>query len=184
MEWQEDSAYLPIEVAWDMIGNRQQDMRYYQLVGDLPWALNNCWSQYRYSMDDAMLREKIYPLLRRAVNLYLHMVEEGADGKLHLPPTYSPETGVFQDCNFDLALFKWGCHTLLKASKRLRIDDPLIPRWKEVVERLPDYPADEHGFMLGRDRSSSAQSPTLLQSVDDLSAPLGATSSKRAPRMF
>ena len=156
VQWQEDSAYLPIEVAWDMIGNRQQDMRYYQLVGDLPWALNNCWSQYRYSMDDAMLREKIYPLLRRAVNLYLHMVEEGADGKLHLPPTYSPETGVFQDCNFDLALFKWGCHTLLKASKRLRIDDPLIPRWKEAVERLPDYPADEHGFMLGRDRSSSA----------------------------
>ena len=156
VEWQKDSAYLPIEVAWDMIGNREQDMRYDQLVGDLPWALNNCWSQYRYSMDDAMLREKIYPLLRRAVNLYLHMVQEGEDGTLRLSPTYSPETGVFQDCNFDLALFKWGCHTLLKASKRLKIGDHLIPRWKAVVERLPDYPADEHGFMLGRDRSSSA----------------------------
>ena len=63
---------------------------------------------------------------------------------------------MFEDCNFDLALFKWGCHTLLKASRRLGIDDPLIPRWKAVVERLPDYPADEHGFMLGRDQSSSA----------------------------
>ncbi len=103
-----------------------------------------------------MLREKIYPLLRRAINLYLHMVREEPDGKLHLPPTYSPETGVFADCNFDLALFKWGCHTLLKASQRLKLDDPLIPRWKAVVERLPDYPADEHGFRLGRDKSSSA----------------------------
>jgi len=103
-----------------------------------------------------MLREKIYPLLRRSINLYLHMVEEGDDGKLHLPPTYSPETGVFTDCNFDLALFKWGCNTLLKASRRLGIDDPLIPRWKEVVKRLPDYAADGFGFMLGRDKSSPA----------------------------
>ena len=155
VDWQADSAYLPIEVAWDMIGNREQDMRYYDLVGNLPWALNNCWSQYRYSMDDAMLRDTIYPLLRRSINLYLHMVKDGEDGRLHLPPTYSPESGVFADCNFDLALFKWGCHTLLAASKRLHIDDPLSPRWKQVTGRLPDYAADEHGFMLGRGISSS-----------------------------
>ena len=74
---------------------------------------------------------------------------------LHLPPTYSPESGAFEDCNFDLALFKWGCLTLLKASKRLGIDDPLIPRWKQVAEKLVDFPADEHGFRLGGDRTSS-----------------------------
>jgi len=153
--WQEDSAYLPIAVAWDMRGTREGDMRYYDLVGNLPWTMHNMWLQYRYSMDDKMLREKIYPLLRRGINLYLHMVGEGADGKLHLQPTYSPETGVFTDCNFDLALFKWGCYTLLKAGKRLGIDDPLIPRWQAVVKRLVDYPVDEYGFMLGRDKSSS-----------------------------
>ncbi len=153
--WQEDSAYLPLAVAWDMRGSRDGDMRYFDLVGNLPWAMHNLWMQYRYSMDEGMLREKIYPLLRRSMNLYLHMVEQGDDGDLHLPPTFSPETGVFQDCNFDLALFKWGCHTLLKACKRLAIDDPLIPRWKDVLERLPDYPADEYGFRRGRDASSS-----------------------------
>lgn len=153
-EWQRDAAYLPLAVAWDMRGSRDGDMRYHDLVGNLPWAMHNCWSQYRYSMDDAMLREQVYPLLRRAINLYLHLAAEGADGKLRLPPTYSPETGVFADCNFDLALFKWGCHTLLKAGARLRIDDPLVPRWREVIARLPDYPADDHGFMLGRDQPS------------------------------
>jgi alpha-L-fucosidase 2 len=156
VEWQEDSAYLPLAVTWDMRGNREGDMRYYHLVGNLPWAMHNAWWQYRYSMDDEMLREKIYPLLRRGINFYLHMVEEEEDGTLRLPPTFSPELGVFADCNFDLALFEWGCHTLLTASDRLGIDDPLIPRWKQVVERLPDYPADEHGYMLGRDRTSSA----------------------------
>lgn len=157
VEWQADSALLAHEVAGDMAGHREQDMRYYAEVGNLPWALNNCWSQYRYSMDDAMLREKLYPLLRRSINLYLHMVEEGPDGKLHLPPTYSPESGVWKDCNFDLALFKWGCLVLLKASHRLGIDDPLIPRWKEVVRKLVDFPADENGFRLGSDKTSSPQ---------------------------
>ena len=153
--WQADSAYLPIAVAWDMQGSRDGDMRYYELVGNLPWVMHNMWWQYRFSMDDAMLRDKIFPLLRRSINLYLHMVEETGDGRLCLPPTFSPETGVFVDCNFDLALFKWGCCTLLKASERLGIDDPLIPSWRDVTRRLKDYPFDEYGFMLGRDRTSS-----------------------------
>jgi len=155
VEWQKDSSMLAHEVAGDMAGNREQDMRYYHEVGNLPWTLNNLWSQYRFSMDDDMLREKIYPMLRRSMNLYFHMVEKGDDGKLHLPPTYSPETGVWKDANFDLALFKWGCYTLLKASKRLGIDDPLTPKWKNVVENLVDFPADEHGFRLGSEKSSA-----------------------------
>jgi len=154
VEWQADSAYLPLAVAWDLQGSRKGDMRYYHLVGNLPWTVHNMWWQYRYSMDEVMLREKVYPILRRSMNLYLHMVEEGEDGRLHLPPTYSPETHAWKDCNFDLALFKWGCLTLLKASKRLGIDDPLIPSWKQVAERLVDFPADEHGFRLGRDQTS------------------------------
>ena len=173
VEWQEDSAYLPIAVAWDMIGTRDGDMRYYDLVGNLPWTMHNMWCQYRYSMDDAMLREKIYPLLRRAINLYLHMVKEGEDGKLHLPPTYSPESGVFADCNFDLALFKWGCHTLLKASRRLKIDDPLIPRWKAGGRTVfPTIPPMNTGSCSAA-TNILGQPPALLQPADDLSAPSG-----------
>ena len=156
VEWQKDSSYLPLAVAWDLRGSRTGDMRYYHMVGTLPWTMHNMWRQYRFSMDDDMLREKIYPLLRRSVNFYLHLLKEGDNGKLRLEPTYSPELGVFEDCNFDLALFKWGCYTLLKTCKRLGVDDPLIPKWREVTERLVDYPYDENGFMLGRDRTSSA----------------------------
>jgi alpha-L-fucosidase 2 len=154
VEWQEDSAYLAIAVAWDMIGSRDGDMRYFDCVGNLTWTMNNMWSQYRYSMDKRMLRDKIFPLLRRSINLYLHMIETGSDRKLHLPPTYSPETGVFADANFDLALLKWGCHTLLKTCTLLGIDDPLVPRWKEVVTNLPDFSFDERGFRIGSNQTS------------------------------
>ena len=89
VEWQSDSAYMSLASEPDLIGPRDQDMRYWNLVGCLPWTLHNCWWQYRYSMDDAMLREKLFRLLRRAVNLYLHMLQEDS-GRLRLPPTYSP----------------------------------------------------------------------------------------------
>lgn len=157
VEWQKDSAYLPIEVAGDMIGHREQDMRWANMTGNLPWALNNAWSFYRYSMDDAMLREKLFPLLRRSINFYLHMLTEGPDGKLHLPPTISPESGTHKDCNFDLALLKWGCHTLLNSCRRLKIDDPLIPRWEEVLKRTADFPSDQNGYMLGSNKTSSTE---------------------------
>jgi len=148
-EWQKDSAYLHLSTVADMIGSRRADKRYYDCIGCLPWLLHNAWWQYRYSMDDAILRDTVFPLLKRAINLYFHTMREDDAGRLHLQPSYSPETGVYDDANFDLSLCKWGCHILLKACKRLGIDDPLIPRWREAVEKLVDFPVDERGFMLG-----------------------------------
>lgn len=50
---------------------------------------------------------------------------------------------LLADCNFDLALLKWGCLALPDASQRLGIADPLVPRWREVAARLPDCAADD-----------------------------------------
>ena len=119
-------------------------------VGSLPWALHDYWLAYRATMDDKRLREKLYPLLKRSINYYLHFLESGGDGKLHLPTTYSPEYGSGPDCNYDLALLRWGCQTLLQICDRLKIDDPLIPKWKTVLANLTDYPVDENGYMIAR----------------------------------
>jgi alpha-L-fucosidase 2 len=47
-----------------------------------------------------------------------------------------------------LALLRWGCQTLLAICDRLRIDAPLIPKWKDTLERLVPYPIDDNGFMV------------------------------------
>lgn len=120
-------------------------------VGLLTWACHNLWLLYRYKMDDQLLKEKLFPLLKKSVNYYLHFLKEGDDGKLHLPATYSPEYGVAEDCNFDLALLRWGCETLLYTCSRLNISDELIPRWKEVLDKLTDYPTGSNGLMIGKD---------------------------------
>lgn len=118
-------------------------------VGNLTWALHNVWLSYRHTMDEAVLRETLFPLLRRAVNYYLHFLEPGSDGRLHLPLTYSPEYPESgPDCNYDLMLLRWGCRTLLDSARTLGVRDPLAPRWREVLARLTPYPRDENGFMI------------------------------------
>ncbi|MET7711950.1 glycoside hydrolase family 95-like protein [Streptomyces sp. NPDC005407] len=119
-------------------------------VGNLTWALHNVWLTYRHTMDRSLLRDLLFPLLRKAVNYYLHFLDPGPDGKLHLPPTFSPEYGVdAPDCNYDLMLLRWGCRTLIDSAAELGISDPLEPRWQEVLTRLVPYPVDANGYMIG-----------------------------------
>ena len=118
-------------------------------IGNLPWLVHNAWLTYRHSMDESVLRDVVFPILRRAMNYYLHFLAPGEDGRLHLPPTFSPEYGNAPDCNYDLALIRWSCRTLLDSARLLGIDDPLAARWQEVLDTLVDYPVDENGFMVG-----------------------------------
>ncbi|HEY3464756.1 MAG TPA: Tat pathway signal sequence domain protein [Amycolatopsis sp.] len=115
-------------------------------VGNLTWALHNVWLSYRHTMDRNLLSGTLFPLLRRAINYYLHFLAPGADGRLHLPPTFSPEYGVnAPDCTYDLSLIRWGCKTLLRTAP----GDPLAPKWRDVLANLVDYPADANGYMIG-----------------------------------
>jgi hypothetical protein len=119
-------------------------------VGNLTWALHNVWLGYRHSMDESVLRDVVFPLLRQSINYYLHFLAVGSDGRYHLPKTFSPEYGVdTPDTNYDLALIRWGCGTLIDSARLLDVDDPLLPRWKDMLQRLTPYPVDANGFMIG-----------------------------------
>ncbi|MGW0708397.1 glycosyl hydrolase family 95 catalytic domain-containing protein [Streptomyces sp. NPDC002643] len=121
-------------------------------VGNLTWALHNVWLSYRHTMDRSILRDVLFPLLRQAVNYYLHFLEPGPDGALHLPATFSPEYGGnSRDCNYDLMLLTWGCRTLLETAELLGVKDESAPRWREVLARRTPYPTDDNGFMIGAD---------------------------------
>ena len=44
-------------------------------IGLLTWACHNIWLEYRYSMDKEILK-KLFPILKRSVNYYLHFLKE------------------------------------------------------------------------------------------------------------
>jgi alpha-L-fucosidase 2 len=159
VEWQKDAAYLALATAQDLIGAADDDKRYQNLHSNLPWAMHNVWLMYRYSMDKALLREKCYPLLKRSMNYYLHILKKELDGKYHIPMGYSPEypvankglPGETKDPNIDLALINWGLKTLVESSKILNIDKEERNHWNEVLRNLAPYPIDEKGIRIGED---------------------------------
>ena len=123
--------------------------------GDFTWALFNYWQQYRYSMDESLVtnqtRHALYPLLKGSVNLYLHLLKPGGDGKLHLPRLHSPEYCADGDVdnNYNLSLLRWGCTTLLDLNARYGVNDPQRAEWERVLRDLTPYPQNENGFMIG-----------------------------------
>jgi hypothetical protein len=119
-------------------------------TGNLIWGMHNVWRGYRHSMDTAVLRDVLYPILGKAVNYYLHFLAEGADGRLHLSQTRSPEYANATDATYDLSLIRWGCRTLVATAEQLRIDDPRLPRWRDTLARLTPYHEDPAaGVMIG-----------------------------------
>ncbi|MDE1191922.1 MAG: hypothetical protein PW786_07280 [Arachidicoccus sp.] len=117
-------------------------------LGDLTWILYYYWQYYSYSKNDSVLKNFI-PLLKRSINYYIDVMHKEADGKWHLPYTYSPEypDGKTRDCNYALSLFRWGCETLLTIDP----NDKLTKTWKDVLENLTPYPTDSTGLRIGKD---------------------------------
>ncbi|MBA2937658.1 hypothetical protein HZF08_05030 [Paenibacillus sp. CGMCC 1.16610] len=145
-----DSAGLGRSCSFDLKAPVEDE------VGNLTWICHSIWRHYRYTMDEKLLREVLFPILKRSVNYYRHLLEEGTDGFLHLPPTISPEYGSFmrttvRDCHYDLSLLRWGCETLLHINQKMAIKDPLIQVWEDILEKLVPLPVDETGYMVGQD---------------------------------
>lgn len=144
-EFQADSAGVGRTSGYDCAGPVGAELC------NLPWTMHNYWLQYRYAMDDDMLR-RLLPMLKRSINYYLHLLQEGPDGKLHitrgLSPEYEDQPSPNPDCNIDLSLLRWGCECLLNSCARLKLDDPQIPQWKDTLARLTPYPQDANGLMI------------------------------------
>jgi glycosyl hydrolase family 95 len=128
-------------------------------IGNLPWAVYLEWKSARYRMDDAMLRDRVLPLLARSTAYYLSLVKLGPDGRYHLPPTLSPELGSVADASYDLALLRWSLQTLIDGTQRLRLTEPRLANWKEVLAHLAGFPINASGLMIGRGRPLAQSEP-------------------------
>lgn len=118
--------------------------------GNLTWALHNVWLQYRHSMDDALLRDVLVPLLKRATSYYLlRLTREPVAGRWNVPVARSPEYDVEgPNPAVDVALLRWALGALIEADDRLARRDPDRARWESVRRELVDLPADETGLLI------------------------------------
>lgn len=144
-------------------------------LGNLPWALERCWERDAATRDDDDLRERLVPLLSGAVNTYLSAMVRRADGSVFFPTTYSPEYPSsrplsFPNANYALATLAWALDALLEADRRLGLEDPLAPTWREVREsiRFPQGAEDGLWVAEGVPQAVGHRHYSHLLAIDEL----------------
>lgn len=137
-------------------------------TGNLLWVMYLVWKKYSMTQDSSILLDVLYPILRRAVEFYLHFLRRDENCILHIPPTLSPEFPLTSfDTSYDLALLKWGLSTLIKITDGKLIYDDKREEWQWVLEHLADYPTNpEQGIQIAAnlpyDRSHRHYSHLLM----------------------
>ena len=147
-----DAACLPRTATYDFYAplNRERTVKTNQYeAGNLTWTLFYYWQHCRAYGDDRQLVERLFPLLKSAVNLFFH-IRTCEDGRYGLPPTASPEYGsecIGTNANYDLANLLWGLQTLIDIDTTYGIGDEKLPEWRDFLDRLVDFRYDpETGF--------------------------------------
>lgn len=104
------------------------------------------WERFEYTRDLAWLRDRAYPMVRGAAELYrTHpLTRLEADGKYHLNRLGWAETywGGVRDGINDLASVRGIFPVAIKAAKLLQVDAGLVPLWQDVLDKLAPYPTD------------------------------------------
>ncbi len=151
-EWKKDAVIMGRSASYRMFSPMDPNMEnkaFYE-VGNLTWILYYYYEYCVYLQDENELLNKFYPLLKKNIAYYEHIREKRADGRYHLPETGSPEYGSAKDCNYDLALLRWGLKTLLELNETHKLNDEKVSAWKDFQANLTDYPTDsEQGYMIG-----------------------------------
>lgn len=156
--------------SWELMQKTSQ-MDY----STMAWLIHNCWRNYKYTMDKEML-QRLYPILKKSTNWMIYNLVKEGDGKYHYPVAWSPELGNFKDCTYHLANARWHCLAMLEAAETLNIDDPLIPKWHDVLDNLVDFPIINGAYAFGSDKEMTRHRhwnqliffyPTYLVNWDD-----------------
>jgi len=151
-EWKKDAIVMGRSTSYHMLSRLDPSIENKLLyeTGNLLWILYYYYEYCTYLQDDNELLNKFFPLLKKSVAYYEHIREKRADGKYHLPETGSPEYASAKNCNYDLALLRWGLSTLLDLNAKYKLNDEKKSVWKDFSDNLTDYPVDaETGYMIG-----------------------------------
>ncbi len=104
--WQSDAAFLPVPTAMDLYQPRFVDGRFYsvQTGGNLVWAMHDAYRMFEVTQDKEMLRNQIFPILKKAVNFQFHLLHKWEKWNLWFVNTGSPELNSADNSDYELLL--------------------------------------------------------------------------------
>lgn len=110
------------------------------------WLSEHLWEHYQFTKDPVFLKEKVYPLLKGAVDFTMGWLVEDKDGYLVTSPSSSPENTFIDDngkegaiafgSTMDMSIIRELFSNFISASKTLNIEpafrDSVIAKQKKL----------------------------------------------------
>jgi hypothetical protein len=103
------------------------------------------WQRYEYTLDEAWLRDRAYPMLKGVAEFYRNYpnVKKGEDGKYHIHHVNSNESVQGgRDTDEEISAMIGILPAVIKASEILRVDADMRPVWKEFLDNLAPLPTE------------------------------------------
>ncbi len=123
-------------------------------VAGAGWAAHFFYDYYLYTGDRRFLAEHALPFLEKVGLFFEDYLCEGPGGKWIFSPTQSPENnpgnsksqGTY-NATMDVAVAKEVFQNLIAASRELGRNPDKIAGWQRMLEKMPDYAADDRGII-------------------------------------
>ncbi|WP_311257621.1 glycosyl hydrolase family 95 catalytic domain-containing protein [Microbacterium sp. WCS2018Hpa-9] len=159
------------------------------------WLTHNLWDAYEFSGDRELLRARIWPLMRGAVEFCLDWLIPDADGALHTAPSTAPEnsyvaadgrpTPLGLTATSDLSLIGSLFERALVAIDELEIDDALEAEVRDALSALTPLRVGSDGRLLEWSAEVQEHEPLHrhLSPVVGL-YPLDTVTPERTPELF
>lgn len=122
------------------------------------WLCHSLWDQYTFSGDTALLRDRIWPLLRGSAEFCLDWLQVGEDGVAFLAPSTSPENqwrdadghprALGLTATMDLELIRALFARALVAIDTVDPSDPLRPELESALAAIPEPGVGADGRLL------------------------------------
>jgi hypothetical protein len=123
-------------------------------VAGAGWAAHFFYDYYLYTGDREFLAEHALPFMEKAALFFEDYLYEGPEGRWVFSPTQSPENtpgnsksqGTF-NATMDVAVAKELLRNTIAASRELGRNQDKIPRWQQMLDKMPDYMVDDRGII-------------------------------------
>ncbi|MHC4562116.1 MAG: glycosyl hydrolase family 95 catalytic domain-containing protein, partial [Planctomycetota bacterium] len=117
------------------------------------WIAQLFWDYWLFTGDRTFLADRVVPFLKETAEFYEDFLFEGPDGKLVFSPSMSPEnTPSIPNCGMvsinatmDVAIAREVLASLCEACELLGTDADGVARWRDMLEKMPEYEANEDG---------------------------------------
>lgn len=132
------------------------DGKVIHFTGVAGWVAQMFYDYYLFTDDLKFLKTRALPFMKEVALFYEDFFKPGADQRYDSCPSYSPDTTpanyagggvdtleIARSATVDFAIAKELLTNLIEGSERAGINKAEIPKWRDMLTRMPDYKADD-----------------------------------------